>query len=56
VFATDWYNGKFLAGTTLTLTATFTDDTVATASALIPVVPTVTGVSPTAGQRARRYR
>jgi hypothetical protein len=36
VFATDWYNGKFLAGTTLTLTATFTDNTVATASTTIP--------------------
>jgi hypothetical protein len=36
VFATDWYNGKFVAGTTLTLTATFTDDTVATASVTTP--------------------
>jgi hypothetical protein len=36
VFATDWYNGKFVAGTTLTLTTTFTDDTVATASATVP--------------------
>jgi hypothetical protein len=36
VFATDWYNGKFVAGTTLTLTATFTDNTAVTASALVP--------------------
>jgi subtilisin family serine protease len=36
VFATDWFNGKFVAGTTLTLTTTFTDDTVATASATVP--------------------
>jgi hypothetical protein len=53
VFATDWFNGKFVAGTTLTLTATFTDDAVATASTVIPVVPTVTGVSPTGGQQGR---
>jgi hypothetical protein len=36
VLGTDWYNGKFVAGTTLTLTATFTDDTVATASVTTP--------------------
>ncbi len=49
VFATDYFNAKFLAGTTLTLTATFTDDTVATASVTVPVVPTVTSVAPTGG-------
>jgi hypothetical protein len=36
VFGTDYYNSKFVAGTTLTLTVTFTDDTVATASATTP--------------------
>jgi hypothetical protein len=36
VFATDYFNAKFVAGTTLTLTVTFTDDTVATASVLVP--------------------
>jgi hypothetical protein len=36
VFATDWYNGKFVAGTTLTLTVTFDDNTVATASVIVP--------------------
>ncbi len=51
VFATDWYNGKFVAGTTLRLTATFTDDTVATASAVVPVVPTVTGMTPSGGEQ-----
>ena len=51
VFATDWYASKFVAGTTLTLTATFTDDTVATASAVVPVVPGVSGVTPTGGEQ-----
>ena len=49
VFATDYFNAKFVAGTTLTLTVTFTDDTVATATAVVPVVPTLAGVSPTGG-------
>jgi hypothetical protein len=51
VFATDWFNGKFVAGTTLTLTATFTDDTVSTSSVVVPVVPGVTGVSPASGEQ-----
>jgi hypothetical protein len=51
VFATDWVNGKFVAGTTLTLTATFDDATTAAASVTVPVVPTVTGVSPTGGEQ-----
>jgi hypothetical protein len=49
LFATDWYSGKFVPGTVLTLTVTFTDDTTATASATVPVVPTVTGVAPGQG-------
>ena len=49
VFGTDWYNGKFVAGTVLTLTVTFTDDTTATASVTVPIVPTVTGVVPGQG-------
>jgi hypothetical protein len=36
VFGTDWYDGKFVAGTTLTLTVTFSDDTVAGASRTLP--------------------
>jgi hypothetical protein len=36
VFATDWFDGKFLPGAQLTLTVTFSDDTVATASLTIP--------------------
>jgi subtilisin family serine protease len=51
VFATDWFGGKFVAGTTLTLTATFTDDTVSTSSVVVPVVPGVTGVSPASGEQ-----
>jgi hypothetical protein len=33
VFGTDYFNSKFVAGTTLTLTVTFTDNTVVIASA-----------------------
>jgi hypothetical protein len=51
VLGTDWYNGKFVPGTTLALTATFTDDTVASASVLVPVMPTVSGVSPASGEQ-----
>jgi hypothetical protein len=51
VFGTDWYNGKFVAGTTLALTATFTDDTVATASVVVPVVPAVSGITPATGEQ-----
>jgi hypothetical protein len=36
VFGTDWNNGKFVAGTTLALTVTFTDDTASTASVITP--------------------
>ena len=36
VFASDYYDTKFVAGTTLRLTVTFTDDTVATATATTP--------------------
>ena len=49
VFASDYYDTKFVAGTTLRLTVTFTDDTVATATAVVPVVPTVTGIAPGSG-------
>ena len=49
VFASDWFNTKFVAGTTLQLTATFTDDTTVTATAVVPVVPTVTGITPGSG-------
>jgi hypothetical protein len=51
VFATDYFNAKFVAGTTLTLTVTFTDDTVAAATAVVPVVPTLTGVAPAGGEQ-----
>ena len=40
-----------MPGTTLTLTVSFSDDTVAAASVTIPVVPTVTGVSPSGGEQ-----
>jgi hypothetical protein len=36
VFGTDWYDSKFVPGTQLTLTVTFDDDTVATASVTVP--------------------
>jgi hypothetical protein len=36
VFGTDWFGGKFVAGTTLTLTVTFSDDAVAAASRTLP--------------------
>jgi hypothetical protein len=36
VFGTDWYDSKFVPGTTLTLTVTFSDATVAAASRTIP--------------------
>ena len=51
VFGTDWFEGKFVPGTTLTLTVSFSDDTVAAASVTIPVVPTVTGTSPSGGEQ-----
>jgi hypothetical protein len=51
VFGTDWYDSKFVAGTTLTLTATFSDDTTAVASVTVPIVPTVTGMSPSGGEQ-----
>jgi subtilisin family serine protease len=50
VFATDYLNSKFTPGTTLTLTVRFTDDTEVSASAVVPVVPTVTGVTPGSGE------
>ena len=49
VFASDYYDTKFVAGTTLRLTVTFTDDTMATATAVVPVVPAVTGIAPGSG-------
>jgi hypothetical protein len=36
VFGTDWFDSKFVPGTTLTLTVTFSDDTVAGASRTLP--------------------
>ena len=51
VFGTDWFDGKFVPGTTLTLTVTFSDDTVATAGVTVPIVPTVTGMSPSGGEQ-----
>src|SRR5262245_7638357 len=49
VFATDLSNGLFPAGRQFTLTVTFSDSTVAAGSVTIPVVPTVTGVTPASG-------
>ena len=49
IFATDYFNRKFVAGTTLALTVTFTDDSVAAASAAVPIVPTVGGITPAGG-------
>ena len=51
VFGTDWFEGKFVPGTTLTLTVTFSDDTVVTAAVTMPIVPTVTGASPSGGEQ-----
>jgi hypothetical protein len=51
VFGTDWFEGKFVPGTTLTLTVSFSDGTVAAAGVTIPVVPTVTAVSPSGGEQ-----
>ena len=40
-----------MPGTTLTLTVSFSDDTVAATSVTIPIVPTVTGTSPSGGEQ-----
>ncbi|MGH7357722.1 MAG: hypothetical protein ACREJR_02790 [Candidatus Rokuibacteriota bacterium] len=36
VFGTDWFAGKFVSGTTLTLTATFSDSSTAVAAVTVP--------------------
>ena len=51
VFGTDWVDSKFVPGTTLTLTVSFSDDTSVTSSVTVPIVPTVTGMSPSAGEQ-----
>jgi hypothetical protein len=49
LFAADYQNAEFLPGRTLTLTATFSDGTTATASTTVPPNVTISSVAPTQG-------
>jgi subtilisin family serine protease len=49
VFGADWQNTGFQPGRTLTLTATFSDGSTATASTTVPATVTVSSVAPTQG-------
>src|SRR5439155_9274256 len=49
VFASDFTPTPFSSGASLTVTANFADGTTASATVTLPVVPTISSVSPSSG-------